>query len=333
MNVLEGAAALVRRMVVSALSAGAETRRIAVPGSDSEIGDYCYVIDGKADAKPHRVLVEWESLEGGASAERIARLSKWKRALKADTAFLCCERGVKAEIMLAAIKEGIHVVEAFPRGPSRIHTGSAALVRHVRIEEWNISLNGGGQQGSGYSFDSKLDPGRLLFCEKPIQNWLSRSSRKLLRMVSEDCILKAKYSLKRPLSLTLDGRILDTTALEAWYECRCLIQLHSACLNLASASYEPRRKRIVDRMAAVDSGTGDSVGGEVRDQALVFTTAPQAGKPDQYVFHPVRALEGIGTPEIEECIATVTVAIESGKQILRPVSLLQGVGGGSPDIV
>jgi hypothetical protein len=321
MNVLEGAAALVRRMVVSSLSAGAETRRISVPGCAAEIGDYCYVIDGTADDKAHRVLVEWESLEGGASADRIARLSKWKRALGAETAFLCCERGVRAEIMLSAIKEGIHVVEAFPRGPSRIHTGSAALVRHVRIEDWNISLNGGGQQGIGYSFDSRSEPGGLLFCDKPIHNWLSRSSHKLLRRVSEDCILKVKYSLKRAFPLSVEGRILETTALEAWYECRCRIQLHSACLNLASACYEPRRKRIVDRRAATDYGNGNTGGEEVRDEALLFGSAPNGAKPDLHVFHPVRALEGMGTPEFEDCIESVNVSIESGTHKLRPVPI------------
>ena len=177
--------------------------------------------------------------------------------------------------------------EAFPGSPSGrirqlVATGAAAVVRHISVDDWALSLSEG-EGGKGYGFDSGSDPSRLLFSGKPLANWLCRTSRKLLRGVTEDCVIKAKYTMKRPVAMRCEDRTVKITVLEVWYVCRIRYRLHSSHALLGSVGYD----------------------------SPLLSARPDV-KPDYHVYHPVRSVEGKGIPEVDACIETTKIVFESG---------------------
>lgn len=296
--------------ILAALDPAVDMHMLALPPDEASGAFECLLIEGSVNGQGHRVLVEGIVGFAKGSTERLHRLARYKKSLSAEAGFCCMGEGTPGEVLLLCFKLGLIPVEYdSERSMLRIHLGTATIVRHVSIQSWRLSLFASPKDKIGQGFDEKS--GDLFFQGKPMRNWLSRESRKLMQKVKQDCALTAAYHLQKPSVFDFQGRSVPADRFEAFFECRIHYRVHSLQADLADLEYNPRlRKMLWSGDVPRERKELARLPGMIQDEAHILAK-DTASKPELHVYQPVTAASVPGFPDLNPHILSTTVGIRN----------------------
>ncbi|MEO7426498.1 MAG: hypothetical protein ABI036_15020 [Fibrobacteria bacterium] len=248
----------------------------------------------------------------GSSPERFARIAAYRKSINADAAFVCVDKGIQGERLLLCLRLGLIPVECGPGGaPVRVHLGNTAVVRHISVQSWVLSVYASARGGKGQTFDEAS--GEISFKGKSFRNWLWRESRKLLQQAKKDCILSARYRFQERLVFQYRNRPLPAEAMEICFACRIQDRVHSLQAGLKELVYQPHKPKEILRLKSVKPAGKKNTLGHIlgMPQAEAPKLAKDAScRPQLLVYHPVAAADKPGQPDFRRRIPNADVSIK-----------------------
>ncbi|MDB5049349.1 MAG: hypothetical protein JWO30_2420 [Fibrobacteres bacterium] len=274
------------------------------PG-EKEGANGIFVLEGKVNGQTHRVLIQELRAIDLRFGEPLLSLAARKNSLEAKAAFVCMPVGVSGESILLALKLGLIPIEGSGSEDGlRAHLGQPMVVRHVQVQSWALVLLVPPAAGKGFTFDGTSPD--LFFREKPIRNWLCRESQKLIQKAESDCLISVQYKLQHPVVFHSQGKALEATGLDAWFECRILNRVRTLRVGLEGVRYNPR----LGKLLAAANPSGKRAGnptGPAQDETPLAGRSPSP-RPQLLIYHPVAASADSGMPDLNREILSMNVS-------------------------
>lgn len=261
-------------------------------------------IQGLYRGKVHRVLIAGAKRSLAVTLQTLKSLAARKIRNGADALFIFVSKDIPPEVLFSASELGIFLVLDGSKGRvPQIHFGKAMMVQYRAVDSWALSLELADRGLGGIAFDQGSQD--LTFREKPVRNWLSRKSRRMLQAVEADGIERSKFHFKRPLEMVCDGKTIKVVSMDIWFSCRILHRIHYRQSALPDSAYHPLRGEIGEGSGVRVKSSGDLLAAQSsRCERSAQVPGPLSHKPDLFVYVPVEAAGSHGVPDLDRFVSS-----------------------------
>lgn len=293
------------KMIAKPLSA-ATRRWLDGAGSGGRAARGIMQIQGMLRGKPHRVLIAGAKQSLSVTLQALQGLASLKSRLKSDAVFLFVSRKIRPEDLITASELGVFLVLDGSKGRvPQIHFGKAMLVQYRAVDSWALSLELADTSRGGIAFDQASRD--LTFRGKPVRNWLSRKSRRLLQAVECDGIERSKFHFRRPLEMACEGKTLKVRSLDILFSCRILHRIHFRQSALPDSEYFPLRGEVGGLFKSQGKSAGGKAGApDSRCERSAQITGFPGRKPDLFVYVPIETAGTAGVPDLDRFVTSDT---------------------------